>query len=158
MHDRIFQITTKSVPEDNYISEVDFGDHWFVGAVADYVNNDADREEEIELLRKTLEETNIAAFKEHNSFTLLPDAKKTYFRDAYIRFVRAVGAVISTTLEEFMAKEISDKMFAINQSFSDKFGNYVSSDEFGTITFDNFMRKAEIGTRYYIGGVVNYHH
>lgn len=158
MHDRIFQITAEPIPEDNYITEVDFWDHWFVGAVADYVSNDADREEEIELLRKTLEKTQIAAFKEDDSFILLPNAKKTYFRDAYIRFIRAVGAVISATLEEFMAKEISDKMFAINQSFSDKFGKYVSSDEFGTVTFDEFMRKAEIGKRYYIGGVVDYHH
>ena len=158
MHSRIFQITTEYVQKEEYISESDFWEHWFVGNIADYVSDDVDRAEEILNLRQYFESMKVAEFSEDNSFKLLTDGKVKYFKTEFKRFSESVKKAADVNLEEFASgAKCEDLVFNIKSSYCDKFGWYVSSEEFGTIPMDEFIRSAEPGKRYYIGGVLDYH-
>lgn len=158
MHSRKYQISTEPVSPSVYLSESDFDEHWFIGAIADYVNDDVDHDEEIQSLREMLEQRQIAVFNEDGSFTLMPHGKNSYFKGDYERFKEAVHKAVSMTLEEFVdyAKSFNT-MFQIKDSYCDKYGLYVSSDDFGTIPFDEFVRRAKPETPYFIGAVLDYH-
>jgi hypothetical protein len=77
---------------------------------------------------------------------------------AYSNFKETVKKAADITFEDFIGvSECPLLIYQINKSFCDKFGSYVSSDEFDTIPFDEFMRNAETGRKYYINGIVSYH-
>ena len=159
MHSRIFQITTNPVQDEDYISEYGFFEHWFVGAIADYVNAHNDQAEDIKYLRSWLEANKVAAFDESgDSFTVLPGGREAYFTRAYDTFVAARAKTFSMSLSDFAsAGEFGGAMWQMSNSFNDKFAYYVSSDEFDTISFDEFIRSSETEKRYYIGGTLDYH-
>lgn len=157
MHSRIFQITTSRVPEDEYISESDFCEHPFIGSIADHVDGNVDRNEELQNLRQFLTDTKTAVFGKENSFALLPNGKAEYFKYAFDRFIKAVNKACGINLTDFATDdECSNLVFEIKSSYCDEFGWYVSSEEFDTITFDQFIRLAEPDKQYYIGGILNY--
>jgi hypothetical protein len=158
-HERIYQITTKPLSSDEYITEFDFIEHWFIGTIADYVTSrDVDRNEKIQNLRNSLEEKQVVVFESDDSFILLPGGKEKYFQNEFKKFTEAAKKAANITLEEFAGSSYAAEIVRhISTSFCEKFGNYVSSNEFDTIPFDRFIREAEIGTRYYINGVIDYH-
>ena len=55
MFNAIYQVSLDPIPSDEYISESDFWDSWFLGRVAEYVDGDVDRNKEIDLLKSSLE-------------------------------------------------------------------------------------------------------
>ena len=157
-HNTIFQIATEPVSTNNHITEADFYEHWFIGSIADSVSDDIDRNEEIFNLRKWLEKEQIAVFDEYDTFTILPDGKKKYFKNAHKKFIDAAKKAITVSIELFAEESVcAELVYQISNSYCEKFEPYVSSDEFDTIPFDKFIRNAEYGKRYYIGGVLNYH-
>lgn len=159
MHSRIYQITTSPVPSQEYLSENYFSDHWFVGSVADYVSGDLNRDNEIAGFKKSLTENKVALFHDSDCFSILPEGKESYFKNAYEQFNKAAKKAASVSLEAFAASdECSSLVYVINGSFCEKFGLYVSSDEFETIPLDEFIRYAEPEERYYIGNVLDYHY
>lgn len=158
MHSRIYQITTDPVPADEYLSEGYFYEHWFVGSIADYVAGGLKRESEIDSFKELLVKRTVAVFHGDDCFSILPHGKEAYFRYAYADFNDAVKKAASISLEDFAGNgECSSLVYRIKNSFCDKFGPYVSSDEFDTIPLDDFIRDAELGKRYYIGGILDYH-
>ena len=158
MYNTIYQITTEFLPDDDYLSDYDFYNHWFIDKIADHISNFTNRDDEINNLREWLEEQKDILFVDGNSFKVLPSGKEIYFRDAFKRFSEAVKKTADMDLEKFIkdpgCTALVDQIY---NNFNDQFGPYVSSDEFDTISFDKFIRSADIGTRYYINGVVNYH-
>ena len=159
MHSRIFQVATVPVDKEDYISESDFCEHWFVESIADYVSSGNNRTEDIKHLRDWLEPNKVAAFDEKGgSFTVLPGGKEAYFAQAYKAFVAARAKTHAMGLPEFSsASAFAGEMWRMSNAFCDKFSYYVSSDEFETIPLDEFIRAAEPGTRYFIGGTLDYH-
>jgi len=160
VHSRIFQITTKPVQDTEFISESSLSEHWFVREIADTVSTDNDRTEDIRHLRSWLEPRNVAVFDAAgDSFTVLPCGAEAYFAGAYDAFIAARASTLSMGLADFAhGGEFSKAMRLMGNSFNDRFGYYVSSDEFETITFDEFIRSTEAGTRYFIGGTLDYHY
>lgn len=162
MHSRIFQITTNPVPKENYITTSDFEDHWFTDSIADYVSDDNDRAEDIKWLRSFLEHKKTVAFDESDSsFEILSHGREAYFAHAYADFTAARGETMGLGLPEFAScGEVTDfsmLLWRMNNAFCSKYDFYVTLDEVGTIPLDKFIRQAETGTRYYIGGVLDYH-
>jgi hypothetical protein len=156
VHSRIYQITTAPVKKEDYISEHDFFDHWFTDSIADYVSGDVDRAADIKWLRDGL--ADIAAFSTFDSFVIVPRGREAYFTRAYESFVAAREKTIELGLAEFASNgEFGGLMYQMRNAFCDKYAFYVSSDEFDTIPLDEFIRKAEIGRRYYVGGTLDYH-
>ena len=61
-------------------------------------------------------------------------------------------------LSKFVSiSELSMLVFNIKNTYCDEYGIYVSSDAFGTIPLDEFIRSAEIGKRYFVGATLDYH-
>ena len=155
MHSRIYQITSTPIEEADYISESDFYEHWFTNSIADYVDGDTDRAADIQCLRARL--SDIAFIDVDDSFVILPRGKEIYFTKAYEAFLTARNEIMNMSLTEFAGDGFSESMHRMQNAFCDEFSFYVSSDEFRTIPFDEFIRYAEIGTRYYIGATLDYH-
>lgn len=155
----IYQITTRPLPIDEFIMVNDFIDHWIFGTISDSVNNNIDRNEEIQRFREWLEKLQAADFNNKGDvFVIPPGGKETYFMRAFSNFKETIKKAADITFEDFVG--ISDcflLIYQMNNSYCDKNGTYVSSDEFGTIPFDEFMRDAETGKKYYINGIVYYH-
>jgi len=158
-YDQIYQITTEPLSADEYITENDFIEHWFVGAISDGVSSrDIDRDEEIRFFREWLEKKKVALFSNDDSFFIMPGGKEKYFEDAFTRFREAATKAADMTIEEFAGgSDCTELVRIISTSFCEKFGPYVSSDEFYTMSLDKFIRESEIGKRYYINGILQYH-
>lgn len=158
MNNIIYQITTSPIKSDEYLSENDFCEHWFVGSIADYVNDNEYRDDEIKCLRESFVKNQVAVFNEDDSFTILPEGKENYFETAFKKCMETIKTASLMTLGEFVDKEKSFMLiFDIKNNYCNKFNDYVSSNEFDTIPLDEFIRQAVPGTQYYIGGILSYH-
>jgi hypothetical protein len=155
VHSRIFQITTK--PAEAYISESDFYEHWFTREFADYVSGDVNRQDELSVFREWLENKKAANFLSDDMFIILPDGKEAYFRESYAGFINAAKKTATITMADFMGGNIGTLIYGINSSYCDDYGYYVADDDKNLVPMDEFMRYAEIGRCYHIGGVLDYH-
>ena len=157
MHNRIYQLTPEPVNADQYITESDFYDHWFVGSIADYVSDNCNKKADIERLgnRKGYR----VASDEFGAY-LEVYSKEEYFAAAFARFSDALESIKNCTLSDF-ARGLD--MWHLKDSYEEKFGDYVyasddaSDDDDSLMTFDAFVRNAAEGQKYYIGGTVDYH-
>ena len=159
-HSRIFQITLEPVAPEKFIAEDDFHDHWFLDSVADYVSEDVIRFDDTNWLRRQLEK--VAQFDTADTFAILRGGKEVYFAKAYKEFVAARQETMTLGLAEFASGEgFSEPMRIMKDAFNEEFGFYAAlgdSDDFEIVTLDEFIRSAEIGRRYYIGGILDYHY
>ena len=160
MYSRIYQITTAPVTPEEYLSDNDFCEHWFTGSIADYVDDGIDRSYELGCFRESLEKSKVAIFADDGSFMILPGGKEAYFSGAYKNFAETVKKAAKVSLAEFSGacpNDCASLAYLIKNSFCEKFGPYVSSDEFDTIPLDEFIRDAAVGETYHIGGILDYH-
>ena len=159
-HSRIFQITEEPVAPEKFITEIDFCEHLFLDSVADYVSEDVVRFDDTNWLRRQLQ--NVVSFDTADTFSVLPGGKEVYFAKAYKEFVAARQKTMALGLVEFASGHgFSEPMRIMNDAFNEEFGFYVAlgdSDHLEIVTLDVFIRFAEIGRRYYIGGILNYHY
>ena len=159
-HSRIYQITSEPVAPGKLITEDDFCEHWFLGSVADYVNDDVNRLDDCKWLSKRLE--NVVIFDAPDSFAVLSGGKEIYFAKAYKEFVAARQKTMALGLAEFSSGQgFSELVSIMSDAYNEEFGFYVAkgdSDEFEIVTMDEFVRFAEIGCRYYISGILDYHY
>lgn len=160
MHSEIYQITSTPVPKEDYVTESYFYDHWFINSVADSVNEQIDRDEIISGFKEWLEHFGSCKFDEHAaSFTLQAGFRETYFKDRFLEFHKNLQQLEKVSLQEFCHNysQVDGMLFKLQSTFADTFGIYVSSEEFGTVTLDEFIRTAQINETYFIGGVLDYH-
>jgi len=159
VHSRIFQISTSPVAQADYIKTSDFIDHWFVGSVADYVSSDNDRDEDIQDLRSCFEKRKAAQFNTNGpivSFIILPGGKEAYFAKPYEEFTAAIDEIMELGLREFACGEFDSLVWKMQESYCSKYNFYLSIDD-EVVPLAKFIRDAVIGTRYYIGGTLDYH-
>jgi hypothetical protein len=158
-HSRIFQIAVAPIAPKDYISENDYNDHWFTNTIADYVNGDVNREDDLKWLRERLEETGAVRFVEDDSFVVLHYGKEAYFEKAYEAFVAARQKTTELGLAEFaVGFAFSEAVHHMKSAYCDKYDFYVSSEAFDIAPVDEFMRDAELNRRYYIGSTLDYHY
>lgn len=151
MHSRIYQISTEPIHKDDYITESDFYDHWFLNSIADYVNHDTDREQDIEWL-KDCAKGYVVDSDEHGYYIMVTN-KEEYFKRSFDEFKAALDKIKDCTIEDFV-KGIGE-MWTIDKAYEDKFGFYFYTDD--PITFDDFVRHAELNKKFYIGATIDYH-
>jgi hypothetical protein len=154
---RIFQISTEPVPADGYISASDYEDTWFLDRVAESVDEENQRPEDIGNLKNLLVSKKAAAFRDtDNSFVFLPGGKEAYFTKAYEAFEAARSQTMKMGLSEFASgNEFKDAVWNMKNAHCEVFDHYVSTGS-DTIPFDKFIRQADLSVRYYIGGVVGF--
>lgn len=157
MHSRIFQVTKEKQDKENWISESDYYDCWFVGEIADYVSDDVDREDSIKWLANA---TGGVLSVEGDVVTIV--GKEKYFESKFAEFNEQLNRLTKINVKQFAGDEASDVDIAVYRfkaAYDDRYGFYVDDggEYGGLITFDEFMRHSKNGETYYIGGVVDYH-
>lgn len=153
MFNAIYQLSLEPIPSDEYVSESDFWDAWFLGRVAEYVDGDVDRNKEIDLLKSSLENAGFSFGEDEHGDWLIVNSKEEYFKKAFEKFKEQLTKLANYSLEDFSGASLD--MYYLNQYYDDKLGEYISADD-ELMTLDNFIRKCLVGEKYYIGGVVGY--
>lgn len=158
MHSRIFQISKK--PVEDRISEDRYYDG-FVGRIADYVD-ELDTDGQLESIRWLAETPGIRVNNIGDATaTITIVDKKAYFAGKLAEFQNALKELEKTNLENFIANSgtVDYGVWQMSEAYEDTFGFYVDDydEQFGIISFDKFMRKADEGNVWYIGAVIDYH-
>mgnify|MGYP000894998915 FL=1 len=152
MHSRIFQFSSEPLTEDDYITEFDL-DEWFVGTIADYAVESNSREYDLEWLASFIEPHGAVVDQEKGAVYFPKGFKTAYFKKRFKEFKKLADEL---TLEVFAGIE-SDGDFKIYLELliEDKFGFYIYTEYLQTL--DDFIRKLEEGSTYYIGTIIDYH-
>jgi hypothetical protein len=140
------------IPKEDYISEVEYYDHWFTNEIADYVNGNTDRAYDIEWLQGH-SDAFIFGADEGGEYFIVKN-KEEYFKPHFKRFMEALNKIKDYTLEDFT--EGFFEMWTLKDAYEDKFGFYVNADG-ETISLDSFVRRCATGEKYYIGATIDYH-
>lgn len=154
MHSRIFQVSMNQIAKDNYISEDDYWDHWFVNEWADYVSDDCDRKDDIEWLQSCYGQKGIEFGSDNNGEYFIVKSRQAYFKSNFNKFTEILNQIKEYTLDDF-AHGISG-MWQLKNAYEDKTGFYVDADG-ELMTFDSFVRLCATNEKYYIGGTLDYH-
>lgn len=157
MHSRIFQISTKPIHRDDYIEESNYWDHWFIGSVADYVNGNTDRNDDIGWLKSCYEDKGLLfGIDNYGEYFIIEDKSK-YFEGRLEMFKDILKELSEITLDDFITDNCDVKMYRLKAAYNDKFGFYVENEGWGTETLDDYIRHSDNGTKYYIGATIDYH-
>lgn len=155
MHSKIFQLERTPLKEEEFVTEEEFYDN-FVGSIADYVDSDIDREEEILYFVNQLKPYGIIFYPEEQSILFKEGFKEKYFLEKFNKLKQLTSEL---TLKEFAGIETFDelKLWRIKQLIEDKFGIYIYTKNYWT-PLDAFLREMEEGEKYYFGSVIDYHY
>lgn len=159
MHSRIFQISKAPIDRDDYIEEDKYYDHWFTNSVADYVNGDTNRYDDIKWLQSCYENEGLSFGRDDNGEYFVVEDKSKYFETNFEEFKRALQDLSEKTFDDFMNGESSMSLYRLKSSYDEELGFYIddSCEYHGITTFDNFIRCSTEGTKYYIGATIDYH-
>ena len=136
MHSRIFQVSEKPIDKADYIEESNYWDHWFIGSVADYVNDNCDRNDDIQWLADCAKGYSVG--RDKNGEYLIIENKEKYFEDAFRQFKATLDVLKDCTLQDF-TKDIFE-MYGLKNAYEEK-----------------FIRNFPENVKYYIGGTIDYH-
>lgn len=157
MHSRIYQISKTPIDECDYIEESHYYDHWFVGSIADYVNDRTDRNDDIQWLKDCYEERGISFGVDDNGEYFIVEDKIQYFTPKFEAFQKALRELSTSTLDDFVNGKSGYPLYSLKSAFNEKFGFYVDGEDINTESFDGFVRYADVGVKYYIGATIDYH-
>ena len=159
MHSRIYQISKTPVDMDDYIDEEKYYDHWFTNSVADYVDGDTDRDDDIEWLKDCYEKKGLSFGQDDNGEYFIVEDKTKFFEANFEKFQKELKELSEKTLDDFMSGESNMSLYRLKSSYDDELGFYVDdrNEYHGVVTFDRFMRCSTVGEKYYIGATIDYH-
>lgn len=157
MHSRIYQISTKPIHKDDYIEESNYYDHWFTNSVADYVNGNTDREDDIDWLKSCYKAQGLSFGVDEDGEYFIVEDKSKYFAKSFELFQKALKELSEITIDDFLTTKYGMKMYNLKSAYDDEFGFYVDGDGIGMETFDAFVRYADVNAKYYIGATIDYH-
>ena len=146
MHSRIYQISKTPIDRVDYIDEEKYYDHWFTNSVADYVNGDTDRDDDIEWLKSCYKNKGLSFGQDNNGEYFIVENKTKYFEANFEKFQKELKELSEKTLDDFMGGESNMSLYRLKSSYDDEFGFYIDDeDEYhGVATFDRFMRCATV--------------
>lgn len=157
MHSRIYQISTKPIDKCDYIEESNYYDHWFTNSVADYVNGDTNRANDIDWLQSCYKAQGLSFGVDECGEYFVVEDKSKYFAKSFEVFQIALKELSEITIDDFLTTKYGVKMYNLKSAYDDEYGFYVDGAEFGLETFDTFVRYADINVKYYIGATIDYH-
>lgn len=158
MHSRIYQISKNPIDKEDYIEESNYWDHWFIGSIADYVNGDTDREDDIKWLKDCYEERGISFGVDDDGEYIVIEDKVKYFTPKFEFFQKALRELPASTIDDFIGCECGYSLYNLKAAYDDEFGFYVDGDDTSMETFDSFIRSSSNGMKFYIGATIDYHY
>lgn len=159
MHRYIYQISKEPIPESDWASNDIFVDRPDFLPVADSIDPAENRGHAIQRFGSWLEENQLG-MQFGTSFILDAMAADRYFDGRFKPFKKIAAALYALTEEQYIHEHIQIQALIdeLRRTFCNPFGDYMLPDETEPpITMDEFIRTAEPGIRYYIGGVLDYH-
>ena len=159
MHSRIYQISKSPIDIDDYIEESKYYDHWFLNSVADYVDDDTNRDDDNEWLEDCYKNKGLYFGRDNSGEYFIVEDKTKFFEAKFEKFQQEIKELSEKTLDDFMGGESNMSLYRLNSLYDDDLGFYIDDEgEYhGVTTFDRFMRHATVGTKYYIGATIDYH-
>lgn len=154
MHSRIFEISEEPFESvDDYIT-FDWEDVDELPRGVEYVTDpETPREEDIKWLFEYLAQHKDFLF-DKTYFIIGPNFKEAYFGKRFKEFKKRSEAL---TVSQFIDESFLDmETFYIKKSIEDELSFRVYSEECGHISLDFFLRRAEVGKKYFIGGIGDY--
>lgn len=161
-HSRIFMISQSPIDPDDYITEdtcIGEGGEWsFVGSIGDYVNDETNREEDIQWLRDVLIVTmkdKVEFNEEEVSFTFKEGFKEEYFKQKKEDFLQIVENMTSGRPEWVFEGQLFASAAA--NAITDKWSFYFYDNGFFQ-SIDSFIRNTEPNVKFYVGNSIDYHY
>lgn len=157
----IYQISQKRIPKEDWITEQDFYMSSFLGEVAVKISNVSRKErfEKISHLDEWLRKQELGHI-EKNVLTLNSDIlDNSYYRKRYQDFQTAVTALYNNvSLQSYLENldGVRNMLSAIECQLIEPQDHYVCWDSDNPIPLDEFLRTAEVGKPYYIGGICEF--
>ena len=158
MHSRIYQISKQPIDKDDYIEESRYYDHWFIGAIADYVNGDTDREADIEWIKGCYDNKGLSFGTDDAGEYFVVTDKAKYFAERFEMFQETIKELSKFTLDDFASNRSRMQMCTLESIYDDEFAFYVDGDDTGLETFYSCIRSSSNGTKFYIGATIEYHY
>lgn len=161
MHSRIFQVSTRPIPPDEYLS--DCYDDYFLSTIADYViKSEDDREDDIDCLVGV---SGISVAEESPGVLYFTVDKEAYLKPRYEGFKKCLLYMMNhlsfdAFCEAGVADSVSHMMYDLNEAYNDKYASRIINSDDGDIayTLTDFVYLANEGVKYYIGGILDYHY
>lgn len=157
MHSRIFQISETPIDKCDYIEEDKYYDHWFTNSVADYVNGNTDRNDDIEWLKDCYENRGLSFGIDDGGEYFVIEDKLKYFAPKLEEFKSMINKLLDITIEDFASIKGDMDMYHLRMSYEEKFGFYIDSYDWGLCALDDFIRQNQNGDKFYIGATIDYH-
>lgn len=159
MHSKIIQISSKPIPEDEWVDESDYYDE-LIG-VADYVAN-ITRDVRDGIIDEFCDGL---VFERQENDRVVIKSKAFYFEKKYEDFQKNLEKIKGVSFADFCGRnprkawELESNVCMVSSAYSDRYGTYVDDrgEYDGIVTLDNFVRRSKDGDAFYIGGVVDYH-
>ena len=101
MFNAIYQVSLEPIPDDEYITESDFWDSWFLERVAEHVNGDVDRNKEIDILKSSLESAGLSFGEDEHGAWLIVNSKAEYFKAAFEKFKKQLEILSNFSMEDY---------------------------------------------------------
>lgn len=157
MHSRIFQISKEPIKKDDYIEESNYYDHWFTNSIADYVDGDTDREDDIQWLKDCYADSGLSFGIDDGGEYFIIEDKVKYFAKRFDVFQKTLKELQDITLDDFASGKCGMYMYTLKSTYDDEFGFYIDSEDTSLETFDSFIRHSGNGAKFYIGATIDYH-
>ena len=154
MHSRIFQLSNEPISKEDYIGEDFFFEDSFIGLVADYVDGDTNREEDIQWFIDSLSSYSdyFEYDKDEQSIIFKDGFSKKYFSK---RLEKLKELVNNMTINEFCNNSM--EVYTIENLVENKFGFYVVDHNYVIRSLDDFIRNLTPNEKYYFGATIDYH-
>lgn len=156
----IYQIAAQPISVHDYMSCVDFSEHWFTRTIAEYIYEPEDNLADLACFLKWLQSKGIADTDLQNRcFTLRNEMRTMHFEGHYAEFQKHLKALSSFTEEDFLHRhhKMDLQMTELLRVFEHKFDSYLYPLDENLITFDEFLWSSQPAQTFYVGGIVRYH-
>lgn len=158
MHNYIYELLQAPVPSDEWASEWDLNEHPDAFPIADRIGKVEDRMAVISHFGAWLKENGLGAL-DGEAVTIDTQAADRYFEGRFAAFQKAVSDLQQLNEAQFVHEydRVQNLIDALAETFAQKYGDYVLwGCDLAPTPMEEFLRKAEPGTRYFIGAVLTY--
>lgn len=159
MYGNIYQVFEEPAQESDWASHESAMDCLTLLPIADSVDPTENRGRVIQRFGAWLEQNRLGMMLD-TSFIVDAMAADRYFEGRFKAFHKMTEALCAVAEEQYIHEHSNVQMLIdeLRDAFCDPFRDYMLlGNTVEPITMDEFIRTAEPGVRYYIGGVLDYH-
>lgn len=159
MHLYIYQVFKEPHPKTDWATNAVFTANPSLMPFADYISKVPDRRKAIQDLGDWLDENCLGTLS-GDAFSIRPGSAQSYLRDRYGAFRKALGSLQKVTEAQFTDSflYVESLISDLHSGFSNPYGDYVMAEDSPPVPFDQFIRTAEPGIPFYIGGIMDCHY